>query len=253
MPLSESNSQAAKEMRSVAILASVSRVFVRQLFRPTYLLSADSGIPELLHRQVRDQSLKESRLRAAILALLPQEQEAAIAGAIRTTCKEILDLTSGLLSSSDAAEFQERLKDLVEEACEMWQGICRHSDAVRPDFELTDYEDSIWEQMFFEEGLPVFSGLGQIQDYDPDAVLFAIFPRLHVSFDGEEYPDTCGVLFMTSCAQAARKEGRSARMIKPARNDSIRNRLLRSRRPSNKPNLPQEDSRDGLTESSSTA
>lgn len=72
----------------------------------TYLLSADSGIQELLHRQVRDHSVKESRLRAAILALLPQEQEAAITGAVRTTCNDILDLTSGLLSSADAAEFK---------------------------------------------------------------------------------------------------------------------------------------------------
>jgi hypothetical protein len=253
LPLSESNSQAAKEMRSVAVMASVSRIFVRQLFRLAYLLSADSGIQELLHRQVRDHSVKESRLWAAILALLPQEQEAAITGAVRTTCNDILDLTSGLLSSADAAGFQERLKDIAEEACEIWQGICRHSDAVRPDFELTDYEDFIWDQMSFEEGLPVFSGLGQVQDYDPDAVLFAIFPRLHVSFDGEEYPDTHGILFMTSCAQAAREEARSRRMVKPARNDSIRNRLLKSRRPSNKPNSPQEDSRDRLIKSSATA
>jgi hypothetical protein len=118
LPLSESNSQAAEEMRSVAVMASVSRIFVRQLFRPTYL-PADSGIQELLHQQVRDHSVKESRLRAAILALLSQGQEAAITGAVRTTCNGILDLTSGLLSSADAAEFQERLKDITEEACEI--------------------------------------------------------------------------------------------------------------------------------------
>jgi hypothetical protein len=79
---------------------------------------------------------------------------------------------------------------------------------VRSDFELTDHEDFIWDQMSFERGSPVFSGLGQIQDYDPDAVLFAIFPRLHVWFDSDEYPDTHGVLLMTFCAQAAREEAR---------------------------------------------
>jgi hypothetical protein len=124
---------------------------------------------------------------------------------------------------------------------------------VRPEFELTDYEDFIWDQMSFEEGLPVFSGLGQVQDYDHDVVLFAIYPQLHVSFDGEEYPDTHGILFMTSCAQAAREEVRSGKMVKPARNDSIRSRLLKSRRPSNKPNSPQEDSRDRLIGSSAAA
>jgi hypothetical protein len=87
----------------VAVMASVSHIFVRQFFRPTYLLSVDSGIQELLHREVRDHSVKESRLRAATLALLPHEQEAAITGAVRTTSNDVLDLTSGLLSSADAA------------------------------------------------------------------------------------------------------------------------------------------------------
>ncbi|KAM0714628.1 hypothetical protein Q7P37_009924 [Cladosporium fusiforme] len=78
LPLPESNSQAAKEMRSVAVLASVTRIIVRQLFRPTYLLAANSGLEDVLIRQVKDHSAKESNLKAAFLALLPQEQEATI-------------------------------------------------------------------------------------------------------------------------------------------------------------------------------
>lgn len=254
LPLCESNSRSAKEMRSVAVLASISRIFVRQLFRPTYLLTVDSGLQELLNRQVKDHDVKESRLRAAILALLPQEQDVAITGTIRATCKEVFDLISGLLSSPDETKFQEQLIDLAEEACEIWQGVCRHSDAVRPDFELADYEDMIWDQMRFEDGSPVFGNLGQVHDHDPDAVLFAIFPRLYVSFGSEEYPGTHGVLFMAACAQAAREEERSGRLVRPARNDSIRNKLLRSRRPSNKkPTSLREDSRNGIAESSIVA
>ncbi|KAM0721325.1 hypothetical protein Q7P37_003029 [Cladosporium fusiforme] len=78
LPLPESNSQAAKEMRSVAVLASVTRIIVRQLFRPTYLLAANSGLEDVLIRQVKDHSAKESNLKAAFLTLLPQEQEATI-------------------------------------------------------------------------------------------------------------------------------------------------------------------------------
>jgi hypothetical protein len=222
-------------MRSVAILASMSRIFVRQLFRPTYLLSVDSGLQEVLYRQAKDHSAKESRLRAAIIALLPQEQETAITGAIAMTCTEVSDLTSGLLSPADAADFAEWLKEIAEEACEIWQDICRYSDSVRPDFALEDDEDYVWDQMFFEEGLPLFSDFGQIHDHDHDAVMFAIFPRLYVSFEGEELPETHGVLFTTSHGQTARKEEQMAKMSKPTRSDSVRTKLLRGRRPSARP------------------
>jgi len=235
LPLFESNSPAAKEMRSVAILASMSRIFVRQLFRPTYLLSVDSGLQEVLYRQAKDHSAKESRLRAAIIALLPQEREAAITGAVAMTCTEVSDLISGLLSPADATDFAEWLKEIAEEACEIWQDICRYSDSVRPDFALKDDEDYVWDQMFFEEGLPLFSDFGQIHDHDHDAVMFAIFPRLYVSFEGEEYPETHGVLFTTSHAQAARKEEQMAKISKPTRSDSVRTKLLRGRRPSARP------------------
>jgi hypothetical protein len=118
---------------------------------------------------------------------------------------EVLDLTNGLLSSADAADFAGWVKEIAEEACEIWQGVCRYSDSVRPDFTLRDDEDYVWDHMFFAEGSPVFSDFGQIQDHDHDAVMFVMFPRLYVSFEGEEYPETHGVLFTTSHAQAHEK------------------------------------------------
>jgi hypothetical protein len=69
-------------------------------------------------------------------------------------------LTNGLLSPADAANFAEWLEDIAEEACETWQGICRYSDSMRPDFTLKDDEDYVWGQMFFEEESPVFSDFG---------------------------------------------------------------------------------------------
>jgi hypothetical protein len=245
LPLPASNSQPAKEMRIVAVLASVSRIFVQQLFRSTYLLSADSGLQELLYRQAKDHSAKESKLRSFILALLPQEQEAVITGAVRTTCTEILDLTDGLLTPVDTANFQERLEDIAEEACETWQGFCRYIDTMRPSFELKDEEDFIWDQMIFDEGLPTFSDFGQIHDHDHDAAMFAIFPRLYSSFEGEDYPETHGVLFITSHAQAALEEQRMERISRPVRNSSVRTKLLRGRRPSNRPTSAQEGSQHG--------
>lgn len=236
----------------MAVLASISRIFVQQLFRSTYLLSADSGLQELLYRQAKDHSAKESKLRSFILALLPHEQEAVITGAVRTTCMEILDLTNGLLNPTDTANFQERLEDIAEEACEIWQGFRRYIDPMRPSFELKDDEDFIWDQVSFEEGFPVFSDFGQIQDHDHDAAMFAIFPRLYSSFEGEDYPETRGVLFITSHAQAAREEERLARMSRPVRNSSVRTKLLRGRRPSNRPNSAQDGSQHGSFQEAAT-
>jgi hypothetical protein len=103
---------------------------------------------------------------------------------------------------------------------------------VRPDFALEDDEDYTWDQMFFEEGLLLFSDFSQIYNHDYDVVMFAIFPRLYVSFEGEELPKTHRVLFTTLHAQAARKEEQIAKMSKPTRSDSVRTKLLRGRRPS---------------------
>jgi hypothetical protein len=49
-------------------------------------------------------------------------------------CMEILDLTVGLLTPTDSANSQEGLEDIAEGACEIWQGICRYIDAMRPSF-----------------------------------------------------------------------------------------------------------------------
>lgn len=144
----------------------------------------------------------------------------------------MFDLTNGLLSSANAADFAEWAKEIAEEACEIWQGVCRYSDSVRPDFTLIDDEDYVWDQNFLEEGSPVFSDFGQIQDHAHDAVTFAMFPQLYVSFEGEEYPQTHGVSFTTSHAQVTRKEKRMAKISKPARSDSIRTKLLEGGRPS---------------------
>lgn len=110
---------------------------------------------------------------------------------------------------------------------------------MRADLELSDDEDLIWQQIHFESGSLVLEDLGQIEDCDIEAVMFAVFPRLYVTFQGEEDPGTQGVLFMRSHTQSARVEEKSAKISKPARNGSIRHRLLRNRRPSNDPDLAQ--------------
>lgn len=144
-------------------------------------------------------------------------------------------MTSGLLSLADAADFGKWLKEITEQACEIWQDICRYSGSVRPDFTLKDDEDYIWDQMFFEERLPVFRDFGQIQDHNHDEAMFAILPRLDVSFEGEKFSETHEVLFTTSHAQVARKEEWLAKVSKPTRGDSVRAKLLRGRRPSARP------------------
>jgi hypothetical protein len=78
-------------------------------------------------------------------------------GAVTTTCTDIFESTSGLLSCADAADFTGWLEEIAGEACEIWQDIWRCSDSVRPDFALKDDGDYIWDQMFSKEGSLVFS------------------------------------------------------------------------------------------------
>jgi hypothetical protein len=240
LPLLSSNSQAAKHMRCVAILASVARIFADYLFQPTYLLPANSGMRDLLARQAKEHGAKESNLRASLQALLPGEQELASSKAIGTACDAIIALVSEFLPHTDEASFRTQLRDIAEEACETWQEICRSTDAARTSFEVTHYDNWNWDQLTFQSGQAVTSDLGQLSaEEEQDAVVFAVFPRLYVSFEGDEDPETHGVVFMRSQTDLAREEDRLVSNPRLARNDSARNKLPNRRRPSNGSNAAQ--------------
>lgn len=239
LPLLPSNTRAAKHMRCVAILASVARVFANHLFQPTYLLPANSGMRDLLARQAKDHSAKESNLRASLQLLLPEEQESASSQAIEATCDVIITLVSGFLSPAEETGFCTQLRDIAEEACDAWRVICCSTDAVRTSFGITHYNNWNWDQLTIQSDQPVTSDLGQLSVVDQDAAIFAIFPRLYASFEGDEDPETHGVLFMKSQTNLAREEGKLASNPRLARNDSTRNELPKRRRPSNAANSTQ--------------
>lgn len=220
-------------MRSVVILASLAHTIDFHIFQPTYFLPPNSGIRNLLTRQAQDESRKESAIRAMAQALLPRDQDTVASGRVIQACDELIQDFGALLPPEGATKFRENLKEIVEDARDVWRNILRSRDAVEPSFALQYYRDWIWHEMRFENGRAVVRDHTQDANADRDIPLFAIFPRMCISEEGGQDPVTHGVLFTRSQTLAAREETEQ-QPSSPGlgRGHSVLTRRLRPRQPS---------------------
>src|ERR1700761_7601698 len=101
LPIPQSNSEAAKQMRCAVIMAIVARTIDAHIFQPTYLLSPNSGIRPLLTRLAQEDSRRESALRALIQTMLSQEQSTAADKCIAQTCDDVMQSAAGVLPKGE--------------------------------------------------------------------------------------------------------------------------------------------------------
>lgn len=206
LPLPQSNSEAAIQMRCVAILAHLARTFVHDLFQPTYLIPETSDVHTLLLRQAYENPAKAAAFRASLQALLPSEQEHAVQKRTEKACNTVASLTNGLLPYDEDIRYRSQLKTLAEEASQVWRAICCFIDTIEPRFDTRRHDNWSDSRFTFEEKRY------QIRDPEPlhavsqDEPILAIFPRLYAVYEGSYGLETPGVFLMRSQVKAAQEE-----------------------------------------------
>jgi len=206
LPIPQSNTNAAKQMRCVAIMANIARAIDTYILQPTDFLPSNNGLRRLLAQQAQDESRKEAALRAMIQALLPTQQDTAATIRITEACNDVMHDVSGLLPREVVATFEGKLMDIVENTCDIWRQVRRSRDAFMPSFVRTQYSDWHWHQLQFEGDKAIFLDSAPSTNTSIDESVFAVFPQFNVLDKEVQGPVTHGVLLMRSLVEEARRE-----------------------------------------------
>lgn len=193
-------------MRSVVILASIVRTMDVYIFQPTHFLAPNSGVRDLLTRQAREDSRKESAFRAMMQALLPREMDTAATGKVNQMCDEVMQDFGPLLSSELSKKFREELLDITEDARDIWRNIVLSKDAVQPSFVVQYYQDWNWQVFRFHDGEYKVEYAPQHATSGLDEPALALFPRIYMYDEEGQDPLSHGVLFMKAETQIAKDE-----------------------------------------------
>ncbi|KAB5540580.1 hypothetical protein GE09DRAFT_1137783 [Coniochaeta sp. 2T2.1] len=156
IPLPQSNSPAAKQMRVAAVLAVLSRALDRYVFRPVYITdngAGDDGIVNLLRAIACDSATKEEHTRATLLAMLPEKQKAAATKRVSAAVREVSWAVQHLLSALQYETFCNGLEKACKLACVQWMRIQVAQMKIEPYFG-PDFQDFDWQVL----PLPGFEG-----------------------------------------------------------------------------------------------
>lgn len=156
IPLPQSNSPAAKQMRVAAVLAILSRALHRYIFRPVYLTengSGDEGIVNMLRAIACGDAAREEHTRATLLAMLPEKQRAAAAKRVSVVVREVSWSVQHLLSALQYEAFCTGLEAACKLACVQWMRIQLAQMKIEPYFG-PPFDDFDWQIL----PLPAFEG-----------------------------------------------------------------------------------------------
>lgn len=170
VPLPQSNSKAAKEMRLVVFLAILARELNEHIFQPSYISQNENDTREILLDLAMKDAKKESFCRAMLLAINPEKQNM-----ILEERKKIVIWNAGsyfldLLSSARYEGFRRSLEDVVERACEMWKAFQYSKKRYEPDFDPIEEE---WEPFPFANSENISQG-----HIDTGETVLTIYPRI---------------------------------------------------------------------------
>ncbi|KAL1845424.1 hypothetical protein Plec18170_009780 [Paecilomyces lecythidis] len=144
VPLPESNTLAAKQMRLVIVSALLAREINDKMFQPVYLSENENGFRDLLCNLAMTDHKKESFLRGMLLAIDPQGQ-ATQEEKNRKMVMEIVGLRlKDLFPQPRFLEIQKSLKAILKQAAEIWGLIQRCRQRYEPDFEPSRWDDFQW-------------------------------------------------------------------------------------------------------------
>ncbi|KAI3399608.1 hypothetical protein diail_6247 [Diaporthe ilicicola] len=159
LPLPQSNSPAAKQMRIASVIAAVSRALARHVFRPSYALDggadSDAALARLLRGLEAASPDHERHVRGALLGAAERQGEEASsrraeqrrAGA---AVREVSFLVQHLLSALQYEAFCGALEACAALACAQWARVQRAAMKIEPYFG-PPCDDFDWQVLMLPE------------------------------------------------------------------------------------------------------
>ncbi|KAH7071882.1 hypothetical protein BKA63DRAFT_59194 [Paraphoma chrysanthemicola] len=147
IPLPQSNSEVAREMRVAIILGILATLIDDVIFQPTYLVShEDQGLRENLCHQAYINAEQEQAGRSALLAMLPEEQEENEKEGIDYVATELLDgmNVKNLLSPENVSIVRQALEQLLLRFQQEWKIIQRGREKLEVSFQHSFSAEYPW-------------------------------------------------------------------------------------------------------------
>lgn len=154
MPLPQSNTPAAKQMRIAAVLAVLSRALSRHVFRPVYLIENDDELATVLRSLEAINPQQEYHTRSTLLAVLPDQEKHNAARRVKLVVHEVSHLVQHLLSALQYDAFRAALQDSCELACRQWKKIQHAAMKIEPYFG-PPFDDFDWQVLLLPEKFDV--------------------------------------------------------------------------------------------------
>lgn len=158
IPLPQSNTQAAKQMRIAAVLAVLSRALSKHIFRPVYLIDNDVDLATVLRNLEATNPQHEYYVRSTLLAVLPDRGKRNATRRIKAVVREVSYLVQHLLSALQYEAFCTALLESCELACLQWNKIQRAAMKIEPYFG-PPFDDFDWQVLLLPEKFGV-EGIG---------------------------------------------------------------------------------------------
>ncbi|KAL3469913.1 hypothetical protein BJX99DRAFT_264731 [Aspergillus californicus] len=187
VPLPQSNSPAAKQMRLAIFLAILAREIDRHIFQPTYLLPEDAGIRQILADLAVSDNEKESFCRSMLLSINPDAQNAALQSRTQAVIRNVSAYMYHMLPEDQFTQLRASVGEIVRRAIDLWQPIQGSLQRYEPDFEPLKWGDDQWKILDFPKGSHAGS------EASPNMLeesLLTVFPRITVVEKGNRFPLT---------------------------------------------------------------
>ncbi|KAL5340245.1 hypothetical protein BJX70DRAFT_407541 [Aspergillus crustosus] len=203
VPLPQSNSLAAKQMRLAIFLAILAREVDKQIFQPTYIVPEDAGIRDILANLAASDNERESFCRSILLSINPEVQNTALLSRIQAVIRNASSYLYGMLPDDQFDQLRASIGKIVERAVSVWNPLQRSLQRYEPDFEPLKWGDDLCSPLDFPEESHSGSETG------PDMLdesLLTVFPRLTVVEKGNRFPLTYVVQLRRSHPQCIAAE-----------------------------------------------
>ncbi|EKG10060.1 hypothetical protein MPH_12840 [Macrophomina phaseolina MS6] len=202
-----SNSRTAKVMRISAALHILARLVDVYIFQPTYLLTANSGMREILLECAITEPSRESFLRSMLLAFSGDDEEREAAERVDIVTEEMMAYIHDLIAVGRRQEFCMELRQIVGEIQTKWDHVRRLERVVQLTFDPAFPMDFQCESVELWLSRPDGGELGdQVDRLERDEVQRVVLPGMATIEEGEVRQIMPGVALTTAQASSAKEE-----------------------------------------------
>ena len=203
-PVPNSNTRAAKQMRTFLVMAVLARSLTNHIFTPTYIVEKESELRDLLF-EISDNAKKEF-LRGMIMSLFEKKQREIASQRVSMVVREALSPVQDLLGLDAAQKFGQELKSKIQEAKDIWWGLQRHQSHFEADIKC-EIESWEWQSVrFSNDNDQMNSQAVDVEAFDTDEAVLTLFPRIFVVDGPRDTPIFPGVVLQKSQTASAEQE-----------------------------------------------